>query len=210
MKRILYTGATLFFAFTILFATSRTVRADGGGGHGVEMEVNGYHVTLSSQNDWVKGENTIVVTLADGMEMPVSNADVEILITPKADEHATGQPQESMPGMDDAPAMSDMSTPVTAEPGTMTRVERTVSPVSLLEAEPGTYTLNTNLESSGELNVHVYFHVNGEMLQADFVVVVAGATSKPIVLWSFAAVNVALITTAGVMKKKKTIKVKGA
>ena len=88
MKRLLYTTSTLLFIAAILFANPYLVRADeGDGGHQLEAEVNGYHVTLASQNEWAKGENTIVVTLADGMGMPVKNADVEILIAPKSDEH---------------------------------------------------------------------------------------------------------------------------
>jgi hypothetical protein len=52
------------------------------------------------------------------------------------------------------------------------------------------------------------FHVNGEMLQANFVVEIPGVLSKTIVLWSFAAINVVLIASAGIMKKQ-SIPVKG-
>jgi hypothetical protein len=214
MKRFLYICAILFFILTILFANPYTALADGGGGHGVEAEVNGFHVTLASQNDWAKGENTIVVTIADGMEMPVSNADVEILVTPKAAGHAVEQPQESMPGMDtpatEAPAMPgmDTNTSATAVPGTMTRVGKTASPNAMLESEPGTYTFNTHLNAAGEQDVQVLFHANGEMLQADFVVEVVGTNSRNSVLWGFVMVNMVLVASAGIMKRK-SIPVKG-
>jgi hypothetical protein len=52
------------------------------------------------------------------------------------------------------------------------------------------------------------FHVNGEMLQADFIVEIPGTGSKLIVLWSFVVVNMAVIAFAGYMKKQP-VPVKG-
>jgi hypothetical protein len=74
--------------------------------------------------------------------------------------------------------------------------------------EHGVYVVETHLESSGAHEVNVMFHVNGEMLQADFVVEIPGVLSKTIVLWSFVAINVVLIASAGIMKKQ-SIPVKG-
>lgn len=202
MKRLLYTSSTLFFIMTILFAKPYAVLAnEGDGGHRLEKEVNGYHVTLTSQNEWVKGGNTIVVTLADGMGMPLSKADVEILITPKSDEHAEAihgaEPQEdAMPGM-------DMGAHAIETPSMPTHKEENSPPLVMMESdEPGMYVLETHLESSAEHDVHVMFHVNGEMLQADFVVEVSGTSSRTVVLWSFGVINVALIASASVMKKR--------
>jgi len=201
MKRMLHTTSVLLFILALLLASPHAVLADeGDGGHQLEMEVNGYHVTLENQDDWVKGENTIVVTLADSIGMPLSKADVEILVTPKLDEHAevetdshsAEQQHDSMPGM-------DMGEPA----------EEIAVPISMLESdEHGMYMVETHLESSGEHEVHVMFHVNGEMLQADFIVEIPGINSKTVVLWSFVTINVALITSAGIMKKQP-ITVKG-
>jgi hypothetical protein len=180
--------------------------------------VNGYHVTLSSENDWAKGENTIVVTLADGMGMPLKNADVEILIAPKSDEpseeaHAAEPQHDSMPGMDmgndqsqeSMPGM-DMGEPIVE--GTI-HEEEAVDPIAMMEAdEHGMYMAETHLEASGQHEVNVMFHVNGEMLQADFIVEIPGTGSKTIVLWSFVLVNMAVIASAGIMKKQP-IPVKG-
>jgi hypothetical protein len=208
MKRLLYTSSILFFILVSLLASPYAVLADeGDGGHQLEMEVNGYHVTLENQDDWVKGENTIVVTLADSMGMPLSKADVEILVTPKLDEHAevetdshgTEQEHDSMPGM-------DMGEPAEKTP---IHTEEIAIPISMMESdEYGMYMVETHLESSGEHEVHIMFHANGEMLQADFVVEIPGASSKTIVLWSFVTINVALVTSAGIMKKQP-VPVKG-
>ena len=211
MKRLLYASSTLFFIITILFVNSYTVLAnEGDGGHGLEMEVNGYHVTLSSQNEWIKGENTIVVTLADSMGMPLSHTDVEILITPKSDGHAESktdlhdaeQQNDTMPGM-------DMGVPATETPDIPAHDEENASPISMMESdEHGMYMVETHLESLGEHDVYVMFHVNGEMLQADFIVEIPGTSSKTIVLWSFGVINVALIASASIVKKQ-SVAVKG-
>ena len=87
--------------------------------------------------------------------------------------------------------------------------EEATSLIAMTESDHGMYTAQTHLEASGEHDVHVMFHVNGEMLQADFVVKVTGSSSKTFVLWSFVAVNVALVVTAGTLKKQKSITVKG-
>jgi hypothetical protein len=212
MKRNLHKISTLVLLVVIVFANPISVLAnEGEGEHGLEKEVNGYHVTLSSQNEWVKGENTIVVTIEDRMGIPVSNADVEILIAPKLDKHVDEnthgveeQSHNSMPGM-------DMGEPE-PEPETSdipTHDEETLEPVAMTKShEHGVYTLETHLESSGQHEVQVFFHINGEMLQADFVVDVPGIASKPIVLWGFLVVNIGLIISASVLKKQ-SITVKG-
>ncbi len=214
MKRLLYTSSTLLFIITILFANPYTVLAnEGDGGHPLEMEINGYHVTLTSQNEWAKGENTIIVTLTDSMGMPVKNAEVEILIAPKSDEHAepetdshgAEQQHDSMPGM-------DMGAPATEVPDMPTHDEEIADPISMTESdEHGMYMVETHLESSGRHEVHVMFHANGEMLQADFIVEIPGANSKTVVLWSFVVVNVALVASAGILSqaRKQSITVKG-
>ena len=223
MKRLLYTTSTFLFIVAILFANPYLVRADEGeGGHQLEAEVNGYHITLASENEWAKGENTIVVTLADGMGMPLKNADVEILIAPKADghdepemdSHAAEPQQESMPGMDmghDEPqeeSMPGMDMGEHAEE-VPAHDEEIADPIAMMEAdEHGMYIVQTHLEASGQHEVNVMFHVNGEMLQADFIVEISGTGSKVIVLWSFVLVNMAVIASAGYMKKQ-LVPVKG-
>ncbi|HEY9528119.1 MAG TPA: FixH family protein [Anaerolineales bacterium] len=195
--------------FTLLFASSTTVLASEGDGEPqFEMEVHGYHVGLSSAKEWIKGENAIIVTIADSMGMPVSDADVKILITPKAaehtqeDTHAAEPSDNSMPGMD----MGEPEPEPTEEPA---HEEEVAAPLTMTEShEHGEYNVTTHLESPGEHDVQVFFHVDGEMLQADFVIDVPGMASKTIVLWSFVAINFGLVASAGVLKKQ-TIPVKG-
>jgi len=219
MKHSLYTISTFLFIAAILFANPYLVRADeGAGGHQLEAEVDGYRITLASENEWAKGENTIVVTLADGMGMPLKNADVEILIAPKSDEHdeeahAAEPQQNSMPGMDMGNDQSQDSMPGMdmGEPTTEATVEeeQAADPIAMMEAdEHGMYMVETHLEASGQHEVNVMFHVNGEMLQADFIVEIPGTGSKVIVLWSFVLVNMAVIASAGYMKKQ-LVPVKG-
>lgn len=214
MKQLLHITLTLLLSIVLVLANFSTVLADEGEGeHTLEMEVNGIHVTLASQNDWKKGQDTIVVTLMDSTGMPVTDADVEILIRSKLDEHAGHgnleiEPEHgadpghsSMPGMDmgeHSAEASDMPSH-TEEPDTILLGE---------SEENGTYLAETHLEASGTQEVSVMFHVNSEMLQADFIVEIAETLSKAIVLWSFAAINVVLIASAGIMKKQ-SIPVKG-
>jgi len=219
MRRLLYITSTFLFLAAILFANPYLVRADEGeGGRQLEAEVNGYHITLASENDWAKGENKIVVTLADAMGMPLKNADVEILIAPKSDEHNeeahAAEPQDdSMSGMDMGNDQSQESMPGMdmGEPTVEATVheEQAADPIAMMEAdEHGIYMAQTHLETSGQHEINVMFHVNGEMLQADFIVEIPGTGSKLIVLWSFVVVNVAVIASAGYMKKQP-VPVKG-
>lgn len=213
MKGPLHIALTLLLALVIAFSNSSMVLADGDDGeHTMEAEVNGVHVSLANQNEWKKGENTIIVTLKDSSGFPVNDANVEILIGPMSGEHAASeddhraletaaahgseQGHSSMPGM-------EMSEPVTETQ------EETDNPVSLEElGQDGIYVAETHLESTGTHKVNVMFHINGEMLQADFIVEVPGMLPKTIVLWSFVAINVVLIASAGIMKKQ-SVTVKG-
>jgi hypothetical protein len=90
-----------------------------------------------------------------------------------------------------------------------THDEEIADPIAMMEAdEHGMYMVETHLEASGEHEVKVMFHVNGEMLQANFIVEIPGMGSKTVVLWSFVVINMALITSAGFLKKQP-VPVKG-
>ena len=208
MRRFHHILLVVLFTFALVSAsTSSAFASEGDDEHAMEMEVNGYHVTLESQNNWKKGENTIVVTLMDSMGMPVPNADVEVLIAPTADEHfaeesahGSEQGHNSMPGMD----MGEPAEPMPAHD------EGFAEPISMMPSqyEQGMYMVETHLASSGGHEVTVMFHANGEMLQATFLVDILSSLSKSLVLWGFVAVNVALITSASILKKQ-SVPVKG-
>lgn len=230
MKRLLHTIATLFFILALLLANPNTVLAnEGDGEQALALEVNGYHITISSQGEWTKGENTIVVTITDGIGMPIRNADVGILIAstssdhaesdghgePEADDHAepvsnghaetdtheSEQEDDSMAGMHG----EESTTHTAKEP---THEEEKAVPIPMMESEHGIYIAEAHFEASGQHEVQVMFHANGEMLQANFVVEVPGLVSRTIVLWSFVVVNVGLVVSAGRLKKQ-TVPVKG-
>lgn len=224
MRRLLHILIAALITVTLVSANTPSAFASSGEDeHAMEMEVNGYHVKLASQNEWKKGENTIVVTLMDSMGLPIENAEVEIMIEPKSDEHTASESKhtaeeqhdsmsgteegsetshESMPGMD----MGENSAPASGMPA---HDEEAAEPLVMNEAdELGMYTLETHLESSGEHEINVIFHVNGEMFQATFVVDILQSFSKSLVLWGFVAVNVVVISSAGILKKQ-SIPVKG-
>jgi hypothetical protein len=222
MRRLLHLLLAVLFTVALVSAnTSSAFASEGDDEHA--MEVNGYHVTLESQNEWKKGENTLVVSLMDSMGMPVQNADVEILIAPKADDHAASESahsaeeqHDSMSGMDMGSDTSHDSMPgmdmgETVEPAASmpTPDEESAEPLAMSEThEHGMYTLETSFGSAGEHEVSVMFHVNGEMMDATFVVDILSSISKSLVLWGFVVVNVGLISSAG-MLKKQTVPVKG-
>ena len=224
MKRLLHILIAVVFTVTLVSAnTSSAFASSGDDEHAMEMEVNGYHIKLASQNEWKKGENTIVVTLMDSMGMPIQNADVEILIASKIDEHAVSgstesveEQHDSMSGMNmesdtshDSMSGMDMEGESAQAASMPSHEEQTAEPLAMTEShEHGMYTVETHLETSGEHEVHVMFHVNGEMLRATFVVDILQSFSKSLVLWGFVAVNVALISSAGILKKQ-SISVKG-
>ena len=217
MKRLLHLTRMLLLAIAVALANSSAVLADGEDGeHTLEMEVNGIHVSLANQHEWKQGENTIVVTLKDSAGLPITDADVEILIGPKAENHAAAQDlpdadtasahgaeqgHSSMPGMEkDEPTTETHQMPIHDEGNDPLPSEEL--------GEHGIYVVETHLESSGTHEINVMFHVNGEMLQASFVVEIPRVLSKTIVLWSFVAINLVLVASAGIMKKQ-SIPVKG-
>ena len=218
MKRFLHIILVLLFTLVLALSNSSAVLADGEDGeHTLETEVNGIHVSLANQNEWKKGENTIVVTLRDSSGLPVSDANVEILIGSKSDEHAASEGDHAAPeaapahgseqGHSSMPGM-EMNEPAT-ETHEMSAHGEEKEPLLLEElGEHGIYVAETHLESAGAHEVNVMFHINDEMLQVDFIVEIPGALSKTIVLWSFVAINVVLITSAGIMKRQ-AIPVKG-
>jgi hypothetical protein len=217
MKRFLSITLTLLLALAFASANSFTVFADEGEDqhdeHALEMEVNGYHVTLANQNDWRKGDNTLRVTLIDSMGSPVSGADVELVIEPKSDDHAVAEESHGAPEHDAEAGHDSMPEVEIKEHATesahSSHEEEQDNAISVRETdEAGVYLAETYLASSGSHEVTIMFHVNDEMLQAAFVVEVPGVPSKTIVLWSFAAINIVLIASAGFLKKQ-SIPVKG-
>jgi hypothetical protein len=225
MKRLLSTITTGLVVISILFANPYLVLADEGedGVHGLVVEVNGYHVTLSNESEWAKGENTIIVTLADEMGMPVTETDVQMLIAPKAAGHAEAEEQghseleaddhsaepqghDSMPGMD----MGEPAEETAAHEEPAHGEEEHSDLIAMRAAdEHGMYVAETHLEKSGVHEILVMFHADGEMIEAGFTVEIPGTNAKTVILWSFVMINMALIASAGFIKKQSLL-IKGA
>jgi hypothetical protein len=224
MKPHLRKLVLLVLVAILALASPVSVLADEGqDGHGLDVEVNGYHVSLSSQNEWVKGENVVVVTITDSMGMPVSDADVEILISRKevnshgesgSDSHGEAEPEahdepeadahSSEPSHD---STSNMDAHEEESAAVMAHDEETVTPLVMTEShEHGEYVVQAHLKKAGEHVVEVFIHIDGEMMQADFTVDVPGASSKTVVLWSFLLINIGLVVSAGVLKNQNVAK----
>jgi hypothetical protein len=210
MRRFLHLFAALLFILAALFTFPATVLAgEGDDLHGLEVDVNGYHVVLSSHDEWQRGENVIVVTITDSMGMPVEQADVEITVAPISKGHA--EPEEDSHDVGPGHGSMTGTEPDEEEHETSGASEHEKEMPTMLAVqeghEPGSYEAEVHLVSSGEYDVEVLFHVNGEMLQADFRVDVPGAGAQTLVLWSFLLVNTLVITSAGVMRKQsQTVK----
>ena len=210
MRRHLHLFAALLFTLAALFTFPATVLAgEGDDVHRLEVEVDGYHVVLSSHDEWQNGENVIVVTITDSMGLPVEQADVEIIFAPVSKGH--GEPEEDSHAVE--PGHASMSGIEPDEVGHETsgaseHEDETPTMLAMQEGhDPGSYEAEIHLVSSGEYDVQVSFHVNGEMLQAGFRIDVPGAGARTLVLWSFLLVNTLVITSAGVMRKQsQTVK----
>lgn len=219
MKRLLHIAFSLLLTLLIASANPFSVRADGGDDEHIpamEAEVNGIHVSLASQHEWQKGENTIIVTLMDSLGKPVTNADVEILIGAEADDHAEPEMEHGAEaaaghdGADEHASMPGMEGHAPAEESHDTTAHLEAADTLTLQelGEHGIYAGGARIDSSGKQAISVMFHVDGEMLRADFVVEVPGVISKAAVLWGFAAINVVLIASASILKRQ-SVPVKG-
>ena len=219
MKRLLHILFSFLLILVIASANPFSVRADGGDDEhapAMEVEVNGIHVSLASQHEWQKGENTIIVTLMDSLGEPVSGAGVEILIGAETDDHAEPETEhgaEAAAGHDGAEEHASMAEVEEHEPAAeahdMPAHAEDPNTLTLQElGEHGIYTAEARIDSSGKQTINVMFHVDGEMLQADFIVEVPGVFSKAVVLWGFAAINLVLIGSAGILKRQ-SVAVKG-
>lgn len=211
MRQVLYTVTVLLIVFFILLAKPGTVLASEGDGESqMEVEVNGYHVTLSSQDTWAQGKNTVIVTLRDAAGVPLEDAGVELLILPRTEAHseAASESHDSAAGHSAVPG-SQAAEPETAAHEMPSHAEETGVRVLMAEThDHGSYVAQAQLDSAGEHRVQIMFHADGDMLEAGFVVVVPGSGSKAVLLWSFAAVNAALLASAGILKKQ-SLSVKG-
>jgi hypothetical protein len=214
MKRLHWLGWSTFLVVVVLLGFRDTASANTESvGHELEAEVHGYHIALTSQNAWAKGDNSIHLALTDSMGMPVNNAEVELLIAPSLDTHGESEASSHGPeGPAETTAAMDMSSAaahgsaVHAAPPNASEAPPHGAPspapaVPMALQGEGTYIGQAHLDSTGRQDIRAMVHVDGQMLQADFVVGGAASSSRSIVLWTFAGVNAAILFSAGLRRK---------
>ena len=207
----------------ILFVFPVTARADGG--NELTQTVDGYQVTVVFGKSAAVGENQIHVFVKDGMNMPVSQADLDVSVVDLQVEHVEVQPTveaETMSGMSGMAAqptaevetmsgMSAMDMQPTAEAGAMSGmsgmneqpVQTHAQMISLAAgSQSGEYDGQISIESEGDLILRVHITVAGKLTEVDIPMHVAKSNTGPIVLGSFFVVNAALIAAAVVLKPK--------
>ena len=179
-----------------------------------EAEVNGYQVSLGFLAEIETGENEIHVKILDPQGYPAAPSEVEVMLM-RAEE---GGHEET--DSHDAPAaepasehgsMSDMdmsSEPATESSHNMEASSQEEPVLIALEAghESGEYKGFLDFEKSGDWNVVIHFTIEDELFEVEFPVTVAGAISRYGILSGIFGLNVAIVTTAAVLKRNKTQK----
>lgn len=179
-----------------------------------EAEVNGYHVSLGFLTEIKTGENAVHVQILDSQGQPVTPGEVGIMLMQagqggheETDSHSapaadTANEHGSMPGM-------DMNSEPAAESSHNMEAESLEESVLVaLEAghESGEYSGVLHFERSGDWKVVIHFAVEDELLEVEFPVSVAGTVSKYGVLAGIFSLNVAIVSTAALLKRIKTKK----
>jgi hypothetical protein len=231
MKKLASKALLLLTAsLLILLALPAGVLAGGGE---LTQTVDGYQVTLVFEKPAFVGENQIRVLVKDAMNLPVSQADLEVSVEEAEAEHAEAAPTAetgAMSGMGAQPTpetgamsgMGGMSAQPTAEVGTMSAVpapeigtmtsdepagHAQMGMVALTAGQTsGEYRGTISIESDGDQLLRVHLTVAGKLMEVDFPLQVAKSKTGAIALGSFFAVDAVLIAAAFVMKSKSVSK----
>jgi hypothetical protein len=208
---------TLLIISTLLLALPQIVFADGDEG-GSEMEVNGYHITLTFVEPVKAGENQFHIQITDAMGMPVTNAEVEVSAMPaEGMEMATEVPSTGvMTSNNDQGGMGmemrmATETPATGvmkpnEPAADAHGEENITVMLEPTTESGESAGEVHFEKSGEWMFNVHFTINGETTQVEFPVEIGRSLGlNYAVLAGFFGINITMITTAAVLKRKTVI-----
>ena len=200
---------TIMMIFFLFLAAPRPAFADGSRG-GTEKEVNGYHVTLSFSGAPRSGGNQFNIQILDAMDMPVTNAEVEVSAMPvegmgememAAAAPAVGVMTGSSSSMDmgGEPAASGVMKP--SNPAGEDAVKLVLKP-----AENGEYTGDVHFDTSGQWMFEVRFTVKGEASAVEFPFEVARELGlNYAVLAGFLGINGSVVAAAAVLKKRKPV-----
>ncbi len=196
-----------------------------GGGEETTIRVGGYEVNMVFAEPVKKGENSFHIKILDGMGLPVSNTQVEIIAMPVEE---TQQHQENM--QSGKPAMGGMdgmnSTPaptvahssgisgmggMEASPTAGVETPETAHPVETLTVmlasgeTAGEYAGKIAFSTSGHWMLTAHLNINGEALEADFPVDVTGGSAGGALLAGFVSLNIVLIGAAAITKRKSAV-----
>jgi len=205
---------------TFLLTFPKTVFADEGDG-GSEKEVNGYHVKLVFVEPVKVGENQFHIQITDAMDMPVTDAEVEVSAMPAEgmDTHTDAEVESEAPsvgemtsnsgdmdGMDMAAEEPATGVMTSNEPAADAHGEETLSTILEPTTEAGEYAGELHFEKSGEWMLNVHFTVNGETTEVEFPFEIARSLGMNYgVLAGFLGINATVLTSAAVLKRKSKI-----
>lgn len=198
-------------------------------GDGITVTVGGYQVSLIFAETVKAGENPFHIQILDAMGMPVSNAQVEIFAMPVKDspQHqenmensapAKGAVEEmnstptaaaskgiagmsGMAGMEVAP----ITVPTNEMPGMADETDHPIETIKVMLVageEAGEFSGEITFPHAGHWMMTAHLVINGESLEADFPVVVTGSSSVGFLLAGFAGLNMVIIGTAAITKRK--------
>ena len=207
------------------FIFPRAVFASGAG-EIFEAEVNGYHVSLSFVNEVKTGENEIHVQIVDSQHQLVTPTEVEIFVMPikekgheatesydahgsePASEHnmdtaSTSAHAEPASGHEGMPGMGTESGPAPESSHDMETGsdEETVMVMLEPELDSGEYRAVLNFGRPGDWNLVIHFAVGDELMEVEFPLNVAGTISKYGVLAGIFGLNLAIVSTAAILKR---------
>lgn len=223
--------ASIFLLICVVALVLPSAVFASGAGETLEEEVMGYHVSLSFVDEIKTGENEVHVQIVDSQDRFVTPTEVQISVmsitgagdqaaksdsahgeepaaehgmdTSAPSEHAvSASGHENMSGMDpDAEALPESDH--TLESGSHEEIIMvTLEP----ERETSEYRGILNFERSGDWSLVVHFSVEGQFLEVEFPVNVAGVISRYNILAGILGLNVAIVLTAGVIKRKSRTK----
>jgi hypothetical protein len=192
----------------LVLAAPLSAQADGGE-DGFVQTVNGYEVELIFAGEPAVGENQIQIQIHDAMDMPVHDANVEVILAAIEEGHAAEAPEAA--SHDDMPGMDSVATEVPGHEGMsgmdMTAHQSTTAhnemPVIALEPahEGGEYAGEIHIESAGEWVISVHLDVQGEVMELDFPLTVK-SNSRNGILAGFVGVNILILIVAAAFKSK--------
>lgn len=182
----------------LVFMISFPAQADGGS-DGLSQTVNGYHVALVFAAEPAVGENQIHVQIHDAMDMPVSDATVQVTLARVEEGHNA---VEESSDHDNMPEMH------TAEPapahGANAYVEMEGFVLEPSHHEEGEYSGEIHVESTGDWTVTVHLSVQEEEMAAEFPLMIK-SSSRNVILAGFAGINILILVVAATLKRKPAI-----